>query len=69
MLVLVVGVEFRIVWLFIGEHFEDDLEQSLAEAAQSTGVAHTALALGLVVGLPPDGGFAKAIGPEVDGMT
>ena len=69
MLELVLRVEFGIVGLFIGEHFENDLEQSLAQTAQSAGVAHTALAFGLIVGLSPDGGFAKAIGPEVDGMA
>ena len=32
-------------------------------------MAHTALALGLIVRLSPNGGFAEAIGPEVNGVA
>ena len=65
---MVASVEFRIVGLFVREHFEHDFKQTLAQTSQGTGVAHALVALFLVISLAPRAGFAKAIGPEVNGV-
>ena len=67
MLSLVAGVHFCIVWRLVGDHAEDDFQESLAEAPESTGVAHALLAFVPIIGLPPGAGFAKRVHPEMDG--
>ena len=41
----------------------------MTEASQGTGMAHALLAFALITGLVPGAGLAKAIGPQVNGVT
>src|SRR6266508_2301668 len=66
---LIAGVQLSIVRLALCEHAKEDFEQPLAQAAQRTGVAFAILAFLSVVGLAPGAGFAKAISPQVNGVT
>ena len=69
MFLLVARVQLGVVRFFVGNHFEEDLEESLSQTTQGAGMAHALSALLLVVGLPPGGAFAKAIGPKVNGVS
>src|SRR6266516_3461124 len=62
-------MQLGVVRLALCEHAKEDFEQSLAQAAQRTGVAFAILAFLSVVGLAPGAGFAKAISPQVNGGT
>ena len=61
MFLLVAGVEFRIVGFFVGKHFEDDLQQSLSEAAQRAGRAHALVSFFPIVGLAQALAFRKQL--------
>ncbi len=69
MFLLVAGVEFCILRLFILEHTEEDFEQSLSQTSQRTRMTHALVAFLLIVGRAPGAGFAKTIGPEMNGMA
>ena len=69
MLLLVSGVQLGIVGLAIGEHFEKDFKQTLSQAAERTSMAHSSLALFFIIGLSPNAGPAKAVGPQVKGVS
>ena len=69
MFLLILGVQFRVVRFAISQHFEDDLEQTLSQAAERAGVAHALFSFLFVIGLRPGTGFAKAVGPKMDSLA
>lgn len=69
MLLLVSGMQFRIVGRLVGDHPEEDFEQSLAQASERAGVTHPCLTFFLIIRLTPDTGLAKTICPEMNGVA
>ena len=69
MFFLIASMKLGIVRRSIFEHAEKDFEQSLPQAPQRAGVAHPLVAFLLVISLAPGTGFAKTIGPQVNGVT
>ena len=65
MLLLITGMEFSIVRLFVFEHAKDNFQESLTQAPEATGVTHAFSAFLFVIGLAPGAGLAKAIGPKM----
>lgn len=66
---LIAGVKFGVVGLFVGDHSEEDFQQPLSQAAKGAGVAHASLSFLLVVDLSPQAGSPKAFRPEVNGVA
>lgn len=62
---LVTGVDLLVIGLSGLPQFPEDLEPSLAQEADGTGVAFALLAFLLVVDLGPGALLAAAIGPQV----
>ena len=68
-LLLVLCVELGVIGFVVGQHFENNFEQTLSQASQGASVAHALFAFLFIIGLSPNAGSAEAVGPEVNGMS
>lgn len=66
---LVLVVQHSVVGLSVYPHAEDDLEPTLAQAAQAVGVTTTFLAMMAVVDFGPETAGQGLLGKEVNGMA
>jgi hypothetical protein len=69
MFLLIAGVKFPVVGRLVGDHLEEDFEESLSQTSEGAGMAHALVSFFLVVGLAPDHSFSETIGPEMKGVS
>src|SRR2546423_14456273 len=69
MFLLVLGVQFSVVGFSVCEHLKQNFQQTLSQTSQRAGVAHTLSSFLFIIGLSPNTGLAKTVGPKMNGMS